>query len=111
LIAVVVISVDQVPRIDDLQAGNGADSSTAESTVPTANDASPGSDVPNTTNRSAETRAAVAPEFRTSPAFARLLGEPAGTTETRISVDDKQVAVAEIPSTNSKVRIYEIRDN
>jgi hypothetical protein len=31
--------------------------------------------------------------------------------ETSIAIGDEQVAVAEIPSTNSKIRIYQIGNN
>jgi hypothetical protein len=50
-------------------------------------------------------------DLRGAPAFARLLGQPPSPTETRIAIDDAQVIVAEIPSTNSKIRIYQISNN
>lgn len=50
-------------------------------------------------------------DLRESPAFARLLGQPPRPTETRITIDDMQVAVDELPSTNGKVRIYQVSNN
>jgi hypothetical protein len=50
-------------------------------------------------------------DLRRAPAFARLLGQPLRPAKTRIAIDDMQVAVVELPSTNSKVRIYQVSNN
>src|SRR5690606_16819229 len=103
LVAVVVIAVDQVPS------GRG---------LPTEDDLGPpvvenggSASLPDDVDGGETPDLAIAAEFRASPAFARLLGQPLQTAETRIEVNDRQIAVAEIPSTNSKVRIYQIRDD
>ena len=50
-------------------------------------------------------------DLRKAPAFARLLGQPLRPSEMRITIDDMQVAVIELPSTNGKVRIYQVSNN
>jgi hypothetical protein len=62
-------------------------------------------------DRRGATDVAVMADLRAAPAFARLLGQPVRPAETSIAIGDEQVAVAEIPSTNSKIRIYQIGNN
>jgi hypothetical protein len=50
-------------------------------------------------------------DLRRAPAFARLLGQSLRPAETRVAIDEMQVAVAELPSTNPKIRIYQVSNN
>jgi hypothetical protein len=50
-------------------------------------------------------------DLRRAPAFARLLGQSLRPAETRVSIDDMQIAVAELPSTNARIRIYQVTNN
>lgn len=50
-------------------------------------------------------------DLRRAPAFARLLGQSLRPAETRVEIDDMQVAVAELPSTNTRIRIYQVSNN
>ena len=71
----------------------------------------PGATIPQATMPAAVTETRELPDLRRAPAFARLLGQPLHPATTRIAIDDMQVAVAELPSTNSKVRIYQVSNN
>lgn len=43
-----------------------------------------------------------------APQFARLLGRPIASTDLRVAVNEEPVSVTEVPSTDPKIRIYEI---
>lgn len=109
LIAVVVIAVNQAPRGGDLQNEGDAAPPIAENDAPAATDLS--ADRARAADRGGATDVAAVAEIRDAPAFARLLGQPVRPAETSIAIGDEQVAVAEIPSTNSKIRIYQIGNN
>ena len=71
----------------------------------------PGATTPEATMPAEATETRELTDIHRAPAFARLLGQPLHPAKTRIAIDDMQVAVAELPSTNSKVRIYQVRNN
>ena len=106
LVAVVVIALDQAPSSRDLHREVDAGAQAVDTDRRTE-----GADRSDDAADGGGAEVAIAGEFRSSPAFARLLGQPLRSAETLISVDDRQVSVAELPSTNSKIRIYQIRDN
>jgi len=120
LIAVVVISSHWLPGGGDLSNGSRsappmtASDGGAATTVggsqeaTTVREATTISKAP-MPSESTETPALA--DVRGAPAFARLLGQPLRPTETRIAIDDMQVAVVELPSMNSKVRIYQVSNN
>ena len=59
----------------------------------------------------AGTAAPVNADVYASREFDRLLGRPMQRIETSIVIDGERVAVAEIPSGRSKIRIYQIENN
>lgn len=121
LVAVVVVTVNWSPGSVDPPGGSNAGSKAptlvGSQEAPAVNAPREVTAVPGTTTNPegtipAEPTGTREPgDLRGAPAFARLLGQPIRSTETRILIDDMQVAVAELPSTNRKVRIYQVSNN
>jgi hypothetical protein len=120
LIAVIVISSHWSPGGGELSSGSSSEPPMTASdgwTATTVGESQEAPAVPEATAisratmPSESTKTPALEEVREAPAFARLLGQPLRPTETRIAIDDMQVAVVELPSTNSKVRIYQVSNN
>jgi hypothetical protein len=121
LVAVVVVTVNWSPGSADPPGGSNAGSTTptivGSQETPTVNPPREATLVPGTTTNpdatipSEPTVTRELADLREAPAFARLLGQPIRSNGTRVAINDMQVAVAELPSTNTKIRIYQVSNN
>jgi hypothetical protein len=121
LVTVVVVTVNWSPGSADPPGGSDAGSTApivvGSQETPEMNPPRQATSVPGTTTNpdvtipTEPTGTRELTDLHGAPAFARLLGQPIRSTETSVAIDDMQVAVAELPSTNAKIRIYQVSNN
>jgi len=99
LIAVIAVAAFRLPGSRGLQSGGDV---LSPAIVATTQELQADGSAPQNLERA---------DLRNAPGLSRLLGQSPGAAETRIAIDDTQVAFAEIPSTSSKIRIYQISSN